>query len=93
MRSRGDAGLGFDPEHREDAPEPEERPAADREVEDLRVGERGAEPNEEVVVEPEVVEREPLRELDRQPFPFGVAALVGVLDVGVEVVAGASGAG
>src|SRR5450631_1965479 len=90
---RGDARFGFDPEDREDAPEPEERPAADREVEDLRIGERRAQPNEEVVVEPEVIERETLGELDRQPLPFGVAALVDVLDMGVQVVGGTRSAG
>src|SRR5450631_1713417 len=90
---RGDTRFGFDPEDREDAPEPEERPAADREVEDLGVGERGAEPGEDVVVEPEVVEREALGELDRQSFTLGVAALVRVLDVGVQVIGGTPGAG
>ena len=56
---------------------PERDPRADAhgEVEDLGVGVRRAQAREELVVEVEVVEREPFGVLDGQPFALGVAGV------------------
>ena len=51
-----------------------QRADAHGEVEDLGVGVGRPQPGEESVVDREVVEREPLGVLDREPLPIGVAA-------------------
>ena len=73
--SIGQSSLSVMLEHLERAAETDEHRAAQREVEDLVVGELRAQAREQLVVDVAVIGREPLRVLDREPLPIGVAGL------------------
>ncbi len=78
--------LLLDPEHRERTAEAEPDRQAQREVEDLLVGEVRVQAVEEVVVDGEVVDGEALGVLDGQPLTVGVSRpRAPLVDVAVRV--------